>query len=450
MPTPFPTQLTGADFLSARRNALLADMPRVGKTGAAIIATDYNLDDTILTVTTASGRPVWRRAFADWSGAPRDVQVLTRAEKATKPVVVVGWPSIADPKIRSDLMKRRWDRIIFDEAHAAKNFDTKRTQAAYGTLIDDGKVLFDKTALAGHAKGVWCLTGTPIPNAPNDLYPMMRALCSERLRADPARGWPDVMKYPDFLHRYCVVRMKKLPRGFRRIPVVVAGRNLDELRERLGDFMLRRTQQDVGIRAPVYETWPLAVSEKMRREADGDLDAETVLRAAEAGDTRTLEMHLGPLRRVTGGIKAHAVVEAVRDEFDGGLDKIVLAYWHRDVGQTLKDGLAEYGVVGIDGSTPATARGEAEQRFLHDPNIRVFLGQIQAAGEAIDLSSAALLLFVETSLVPKDMAQMAMRITNHTQARQPIVRVAVLEGSIDESLETVLLRKWSAIRGVIG
>jgi SWI/SNF-related matrix-associated actin-dependent regulator 1 of chromatin subfamily A len=435
MLTPFPTQIEGARWLSSQRNALLADEPRVGKTGTAIMALDDNFDDNVLIVTTASGRPVWRRALRDWTSFERNVRV-------------VGWPELNNPKVLADLLRQKWDRLVLDESHFAKSYDAKRTQAVFG--IPHGREIVLSTALFTRAKGVWCLSGTPIPNAPNDLFPMMRALCPERLEADPRaeRQWPDVMKYDDFLYRYCVVRMKKLS-NFRKIPVVMGGKNLDELRARLDGFWLRRTQADVGIREPVYETLPLAVSDRMRKEADGDVYRAAVLEAAEAGDTRALEMHLGPLRRITGTLKAHAVITAVKDEFDSGLDKVVLAYWHKDVGQALREGLSSYGVVGIDGSASAIDREAAEQRFLHDAKIRVFLGQIQAAGEAIDLSSASTMIFVETSLVPKDMAQMSKRITNHTQRRQPIVRVAVLEGSIDEALEEVLLRKWSAIREVL-
>lgn len=446
--TPFPTQLSGASFLASRQHALLADEPRVGKTGTAILACDYDLAENILVVTTASGRPVWARAFDQWSNFGRSVQILSAGQEAIAQVVIVGWPVVSNPTIRAELLDRKWCRIILDEAHNAKNFEAKRTQAAYGVPMEDGKELVESLALTSATLGVWCLTGTPIPNAPNDLYPMMRALCPNRLLADDDFGWPDVWRYQDFLHRYCVVKMKKIS-NFRRIPVVIGGRNLPELRDRLGDFMLRRTQQDVGITLPIYETLPLAVSSSMLRAADGDADATAILEAAEAGDTRKLEQHLGPLRRITGTIKADAVIKAVIDEFDGGLDKIVLAYWHKDVGEILRNGLAKYGVAGIDGSTHASARGAEEQRFLNDKNCRVFLGQIQAAGEAIDLSSAAEMLFVETSLVPKDMAQMSKRITNHTQRRQPRVRVAVLQGSIDEAMEEVLLRKWSAIREVL-
>lgn len=448
---PLPTQLSGALFLANNSNALLADEPRVGKTGAAIIAADYNLDVDILIVTTASGRPVWRRAIKEWTVFPRKVRVLSqppRADERLDGVTIVGWPQIAEPRMRAALMTRKFDRVIYDESHAAKNFEAKRTQAAYGDFVDDGLVLQSGKAVSAGAKGVWCLSGTPIPHAPNDLYPMLRALAPDRLRPDLDKLWPDVTKYKDFLYRYCVVRMKKTSR-FRSIPIVVGGRNLPELRERIEGFILLRTQEDVGIRPPVYELMPLMLSDADRRRADGDMNQKDILAAIDAGKTRDLEMHLGPLRRLTGTLKASAVADAVKDEFAGGLDKIVLAYWHKEVGDILADELDAFGVLRLDGSTLPNKRGPIEQQWLTDKSKRVFLAQIVAAGEAIDLSAAAMLWFVEASFTPKDMKQMSLRITNHTQTRQAIVRVCVIEGSIDEAIQASLLRLWTAIREVL-
>jgi SWI/SNF-related matrix-associated actin-dependent regulator 1 of chromatin subfamily A len=453
MPTPLPTQLSGAKFLADRKYALLADEPRVGKTGAAVIAADYILAEKILVVTTASGRPVWRRGLPEWSKFPRPVQVLTNGVKLDKniPSAIVGWPSLVNPEMRATLMNRQWDLVIGDEEHYARNFESKRTQAFYGELTDDGRALNRRVSIAGHGTAVWPLTGTPMPNSPFDYYPRLRALAPERLYANSANGWPDVTKQSDFKKRYCVTRPMKIGRGgYKRfVDIVVSGRNEEELRARIGDFMMLRTQQDVGIGAPIYELLPLMVDERLRRNIDGNDDAEMILAAAELDDTKKLELHLGPLRRLTGEIKAHAVVEAVKDEFECGLDKIVLMRWHDKVGEIIRAGLEKYGVVTVDGKTSNRDREIAEQRFKNDPSVRVFDGQIQAAGEAIDLSAAALLIFVETSFIPKDMKQASLRITNHTQTRQAVVRVAVLEGSIDEAAQNILLRKWSSIGKVL-
>jgi hypothetical protein len=278
-----------------------------------------------------------------------------------------------------------------------------------------------------------------MPNAPNDLWPMLSALAPDRV---------DGMTYEQFLWRYCIVKMKRLS-NFRQIPVVVGGRNLDQLRQKLDGFVLRRTQADVGITEPVYETFPLTPSEANLHEIASSGDTETIMQAARSGDTKTLDMHLGPLRRLTGRIKAPMVVEMIDDEFDCGLDKIALMHWHTETGRILAEGLAQYGVVEINGATPPGAREAVLQRFRDDSNCRVFIGQIAAAGEAIDLSAAAEMLFVESSFTPAQMRQAALRITNYSQARLVRVRVAVLEGSIDAAVEAILLRKWSSIREVM-
>lgn len=419
-----PHQIEGAMFLAQRKVALLADEPRVGKTAAAIIAADLVMARRVLVVTTASARANWGREIRDWQELGRRVYVAYGSspfDAAAFDAVVVGWDSLAG--LAKPLSAYPWDVVILDESHYAKNPVAKRTTAAW--------------AVAKGAGHVWCLTGTPLPNSPADLWPMLKALAPERI---------DDMGYDAFLDRYCTWYRKVISWG-NSIKVVTGGKNLDELRARLDGFMLRRTQQAVGITKPTFAVQTLHVDRVPYSIRDPEA-AQEILDAAERGDTRELDMHLGPIRRLTGGLKAEAAAALAGEELDNGLDRIVLMAWHTDVVDALRAALTQYGVVGIDGRTPATARDTAIQHFQRG-HARVFVGQIQAAGEGIDLSSACDLLFVETSFVPKDMAQAAMRITNHTQTRQPRVRVCALEGSIDEALVRILTRKVATIRSVL-
>lgn len=441
---PLPHQIVGAKFLASRDFAVLADAPRVGKTGAAIMAADMVLAKDILVVTTASGRPVWRKGFADWSAMGRRVQITMPKDKLADDtdVCVVGWPNIANASLRLKLLERRWGAIILDESHYGKSFDAKRTQAAFGVPMDDG-ALASARALAGVGDRLWCLTGTPMPNSPLDLFPMLRFGAPERIEP--------YLTEDAFLNQFCKWRPKKIGHGpyARTVRVIMEGKNLDDLRQRLDGLMLRRTQQDVGITEPMYDTLPLEVPARARKEAEKAADMAKVLSAIEADNTRELDMHLGPLRRLTGALKARGIVDLVKDEFDCGLDKIVLAFWHRDVAEILAEGLDKFGVTGIDGSTPTAKREANVAAFTAPGGPRVFLAQIQAAGEAIDLSAAAEMIFVEMSSVPKDGQQMALRITNHNQTRRPRVRVATVAGSIDEPIQTALLRKMQTINEVL-
>ena len=448
--TPFPHQVTGAAFLAAADTALLGDEPRVGKTGAAILAADQEKLSTILVITTASGRAVWDKAFRDWSPRRRAV-IFVGGKASNAEVIIVSWALLQRPASLAPLLNRTWDLIIADESHYAKRFTAKRTQSLFGRPVRGGAELDTMRSLMVRAERLWCLTGTPLPHSPFDAYPMLRALQPERLMADRRKGWPDVTKEDDFMYRYCIVRQKQISQ-WNSIPVVVGGRNEDELRSRMNGFMLRRTQADVGIREPIYELMPLLVPIAQRRDLDHQLEKRQVeiLEAIDAGTTADLDMHLGTLRRLTGTIKAPAIVEAAKDEFDCGLDKLVIGYWHHDVGRMLVDGLMENGILvtGIDGNTPPNKRS-ANLAYFADGGAQVFLAQIEAAGEAIDLSAASTLWFAETTFSPRAMRQMSLRITNLNQKRQAFVKVCTLAHSIDEAIQGRLLMLWTAIRRVL-
>jgi hypothetical protein len=449
--TPMPTQLSGAKFLASHRYAMLADEPRVGKTGAAIIASDLIVAQRILVITTKSGRAVWARGFADWQVFDRPVLIVNPARLkrlealASEPcAVVVSWPMLLNPHVMAVLLSQRWDVIKPDEDHYAQNFDAKRTQALYGKLQDDGADLLTAAALFVRGDHVWQLTGTPYPHDLSNGYARLRACAPQLLEENRDRGWPPVTVRNDFRYRYCEIKMKHISR-FRTVPVVVRGKNEDEFRERFGSYLMLRTQADVGIQPPRYDFMPLTIPDSMQRDVNKAADLKLVLDAIAAGETKKLEMHLGPLLRLTGEIKATAVVEAVTEEFECGLDRIVLAYWHRNVGDILAAGLAQFGILRIDGSTGDKERGLAEERFRAKGGPRVVLGQIAAAGEAIDLSASAELWFVEQVISPKGMSQMSKRITNKTQTRTPLVKVCTLAGSIDEPIQAAITRLWISI-----
>jgi len=433
MPKPFPHQIEGAKFLARSQGALLADEPRVGKTGAAIMACDMVFAKHILVVTTASGRANWRREFQEWGFARTTAAVYAKADRPDTQVVIVSWSMITDPGLLEHLCRRGWDVLIVDESHYGKTPDAKRTAAVF-------------EALAPKINTVWCLSGTPAANGPHELFTTLAACAPERL--EEGSDWPACKTYDRWVDRYCRVQHRKY--GNQWVPVVKGGKNLDELKERLRGFALRRTQQDAGIREPIYSLYSLsadaaALTAIRNAVADIGLSAEEVLAAAETGETAGLELHLGVLRRITGTIKAYAVVEALREELSNGLDRIVLMSWHADVLAALEEGLRSFGVVTVSGETPAKKR-EAAIADFQGGKARVFNGQMQAAGEAIDLSVSANLMFVEGSFNPKDLKQAALRITNHSQTRQCFVRVCVLDGSIDEALGRVVLAKVATNR----
>ena len=198
---PYDHQYQGADFLVENGTALLADEPRVGKTGAAIMAAD-NLDcSTILVVTTVSGRAVWRRAFDDWSDLGRSIPWSPAAAIASiaPRSSIVGWPSIIQPTIRAQLLARRWDVLISDEDHFAKSFGAKRTQSLYGQLLAggvgldtvQGAVLARCPRLVPDRHAAAAFAGRHVPQAARAAAGAAAARSGPRLsRRHPLRGFP--------------------------------------------------------------------------------------------------------------------------------------------------------------------------------------------------------------------------------------------------------------------
>lgn len=428
-----PSQIEGAKFL-AGSGVLLADEAGYGKTAQAIAAADYVFARTILVVTTASARANWLNEFRQWSVFPRKaVAVYTTTERIADDadVVVVAWSNVIADVIKGQLAARRWDVLILDESHYAKTLSAQRTKVVFG-------------ALAPQARQVWCLSGTPMANSPADIYPMLRTLAPDALQAEGFRH-----NYDSFVSRYCVTKTRWI--GQCAVETVIGGQNLGELNKRLAPIMLRRRSE--GLPDIRYSVYTLHVDPKMRAKAaemEEGIDAEALLEAAETGTTDDLDLHLGPLRRLTGTLKAHAAVDLLSEDLENGLDKVVVFAWHRDVIEILRAGLSRFGVVGIDGATPANTRQGEVERFQHDPATRVFVGQIQAAGEAITLTAANQCFFVEASFVPKDMGQAVRRIRRRGQTRPCLCRVAALEGSIDEALMRIVTRKVATIATVLG
>jgi SWI/SNF-related matrix-associated actin-dependent regulator 1 of chromatin subfamily A len=443
---PYPHQLAGAEHLAARTVAGLFDDPRVGKNLATILALDRVGAKKVLFVTTVSGRAVARQAFADNQEIPRKIQILEPGREITGDLVIVSWASVNNPKMRAKLLAQLWDTIVLDESHYAKSFTAQRTRNVYGTPRLDGQGLDQSQALCVRAKRVWLLTGTPLPHDLSDIYPAMRALTPELLLGH--NGFPDVTTISRFDERYTVQKLIKPTPRFSKM-IKIGGKNESELKARLkgGGFFLRRTQAQIGILEPRYSMRPLIADADRIPEAGMSREEVEEILASQ----RYSDKGLARLMHIHGTIKAEAVIEAVDEEIDCGLDKIVLGYWHHDVRDILMDGLEQHGIVGIDGETPFIRRELMVREFSspseHAP--KIFLQQIAAAGESIDLSASSLLWFVESIFQPGAMKQASERVTNLNNKRAPVVETCVIAGSIDELIQDRLTALWTAINRVI-
>lgn len=428
----YPHQDAGIAFLKSQPlHAALWDEQRVGKTPQAIVASGELGHRKVGIVTTVSGVGVWQHQWKQW-------------DRWNRIPFIIPWSRMSNGGVALNGM---FDLLILDEGHKAKNFAAARTRATYGVL--HGTKLEQSRALVSHAKHVWHLTGTPAPHDPSDLFPTLIALFPHVLLPNPRLGFPDVTTFEKFRTRYCVMSLKRI--GNRLIKVVIRGQNTDELSRRIKGIFLRRRQADVGIKPAFWDLLPIEIGERERARMLAAIDGDAILRAMRNHvPLVNLEPMLAPIRRITGEFKAKAMIQGANDFLDDSKEKLVLAYWHKDVGDVLEKGLHKHHPVRVDGAVTGGHRHGKVATFHGEPSCRVFLAQIEACGEAIDLSAASEMWFAESTFTPSQMAQMGARITNLKQPKQCLVRVAALDDSIDTLIQTRLVDLSRSIADTLG
>ena len=438
MITLFPYQQQGAAFLSQHENGFLADEMGLGKSAQAISACDFVGANRVLVLCPASARINWAREFEKFQQTDRQIQViLSKADRVnTTGVTICSYDLTIRSEVQSKLFAGKFDVIILDEAHFLKNRKARRTQAVLGHNCSRIAGLIE------NAKQVYALSGTPAPNHPDELWPVTHALFPKALMYKEK-----VLDYWSFLKRFC--RYNQGPFGIK----ITGGRNIPELRERLRPYLLRRKKSQVLLELPELRMTSITLEPKKLLQELKDIEAgpqgdrirEVLENADDQGGLAKAAFHVAQLRRLTGLSKVQPVIDLIKDELSGGLDKIVLFAYHREVIDQLLIGLHDSGAVALHGGITAKQRQHVIDCFQQDHHTHVFIGQITAAGTAINLTAASDLLFVEPSWVPAENLQAAMRVHRIGQKRGVLIRFVLLSGSLDERITDTLRRKTAVL-----
>jgi SNF2 family DNA or RNA helicase len=396
----FPYQETGAAWLADRSFAILGDQPRVGKTPQAVVAADMVGARSVSITCPAIAVGVWEAAIEQWGWGLYKYDIRSYDIALTRGLA------------------RGADVYIFDEAHRLKNISSQRTQALLG-----------HASPARRARHVWALSGTIAPNHAGELYPWLR------FAGVYAGG------YMDFLQRYTQFFMGE------HGPKIMGNKRSAraELLELLDPIFLRRTRREVFPEQALPEWSDISLVSNVapcRSLVDNSLILDD--------DMPTENAHLASLRRLVGEVKAGPLAEHLASQLAASADKIAVYGWHSSVLDILQERLAPFGLVRIDGSTPAAKRTQRVKEMRDDPACRGVIGQIIAAGEAVDLSSARRLVLAEMSWSPGHNAQVTARLGGPNQQGTPQIQTTTLKGSLDEAVNSVNARRTRALEEIYG
>ena len=449
--TPMEYQLAGGEYAISREHMLFGDAPGLGKTAEALMLGNAIEAKKTLVVCPASLRLNWAREIAMWSIIP-DASVYTVLKSRDgvslqTDFVVISYALLNNPSILAALMAGRWDHLILDEAHALKDpRGNKRTQ-----------ILTAPDLIPSVVGRITMISGTILPNQPIECYNALRLLNWDAI---------DRMSLTAFRNEYY-----ELGSGFVRGPVWDEGKqsnvwkvhwsdsvrnvptNLDDLQRRLRKYvMVRRLKEQVLTQLPAkqWHPFPVGMTADIRRalKHPGWKEAQKLYEMdQDAFDVGVpVDGAISTARRLLGEAKAPVVAEFIEELLLEGVKKLVVAAWHHSVLDFMRERLAKFGLVYMDGSTSAKKKQAAVDQFQDDDDIHIILGQMMPLGEGWTLTAAQDAVICEPDWVPGKNDQLLDRIHRIGQAGEHIIgHVPVVPDTLDERILATAIAKDRSI-----
>ena len=432
-----PYQRAGIAFAMNRKNTLIGDEMGLGKTIQAIgiINSIENFGGGVI-VCPASLRLNWKREIEKWCVYDLTIQIINGGKPVplTGDIIIVNYDVLSKhPALASTV----WDLLICDEAHYMKNAKTKRTKAALA--IDATRKVF--------------LTGTPIPNRPIEAWTLVNALDADTFKS---RGY--------FSRQYCNGHHN----GFGWDEGGAS--NLGELQEKMrSTILVRRLKGDVLKDLPAKVRQVIAVpttgaaKAAIKRENAEYESRERLINALRANVELAKAESEAAYRQAVQNLNQALRVqfeEMSRQRLDSAMEKIDFVIEHLQ--EALADGrkvvcFAHHKVivkrlqeafpnsVSITGETPMQQRQYAVDAFQSDDEVKLFIGNIQAAGVGLTLTAASHVVFAELDWVPGNVTQAEDRCHRIGQTDSVLVQHIVLDGSLDARLAQSLVHKQNVI-----
>lgn len=456
-----PYQRAAIAFASSRPGVLIADEMGLGKSIEAIGV--INLDPKIqrvLIICPASLKINWSRELFKWLTRKMTVGIADGSCFPSSDIVIVNYDLLH--KFETSLAYF-WDLLIVDEAHYLKNPKARRSKCVLGYKSSkkerEGGEAESKSGI--NARRRVFMTGTPIVNRPVELWPLISSLDAQR--------WPNFFKYAI---RYCGAR--KIAVGRDKMAWDFSGAShLDELQEILrSSVMVRRLKKDVLTDMPPKMRQVIelptdgcehvikAENDAWDEQEDGIARLEAAVELAKASDDPSVYSTavsalkegvqaafngISILRHQTALAKIPMAVEHLKECLDDGR-KIIVFAWHTDVIAALMDQLKEFNPVKVTGEmSNMQDRQRSVDRFQNDPTVKVFIGNIRAAGVGLTLTAAAHVVFVELDWTPGNVTQAEDRSHRYGQKNSVLIQHLVLAGSLDANIAKTLVRKQGVI-----
>lgn len=435
---PKPHQVEAITKLLENEKFILADDMGLGKTTSAIIAAMEGGFKKILVICPASLKINWKKEIMNYD-SEKNISIVDSVDFKVSKWTIVNYDILKNfhhlPERgvkMSDLPTspidfHKFDLVIADEAHYLKTATSNRTK-----IFND---------FASRIPNRWFLTGTPITNKPIDFYNLLH-MCESPI----AKNWVH------FVTRYCAGRQFNRKGTKQKYWVTSGASNLDELRDYAADVMLRRTKKDSidlpqKTIKPVY--LPLEISTSYNAYiAEYEAWVEEMLAMGEKPSVTDHLTKLTKVRQLLSYDKIEHTIKLAEDLIENDHKVIIFSCFTQTI-NTIHEHFGKASVL-IDGSVSKEKRQLAVDRFQTDSKIKVFCGNIVAAGVGLTLTEGTIVIFNDLDWTPANHAQAEDRAHRIGQENE----VHIIYPLVDETLDTIMFdtlrKKMKIISQVMG
>jgi SWI/SNF-related matrix-associated actin-dependent regulator 1 of chromatin subfamily A len=425
---PLEHQKIAIEKLAGSKRFILADDMGLGKTTSTIIAALETGSKKVLIVCPASLKINWQREIENYSDRP---VFIAEGKKFSSEhdFVIVNYDILknfhdSDPKKKDEslLLQSKFDLVILDEAHMISNVQAQRTK-----IINSFAKKVDR---------VWLLTGTPMTSRPMNYYNLLNLIES-----------PVAQNWKAYAIRYC--QGFQFTAGKRKVWNVMGASNLEELRDRTSKQILRRLKEDVldlpdKIITPVY----LRLKSKEYEDLMGEYYDWYDKNPDESSSLTVQFSKLMKVRKVIANEKTKQTIDFAENILEQG-KKVIIFTNFTDTLQTIYQHFGKQAVY-LDGSCSNSMRQQAVDSFQNDDKIKVFVGNLKAAGVGLTLTAAEVVIMNDLSFVPAEHAQAEDRAYRYGQKSNVLVYYPLFENTIEGAIYDILNRKKQIIRTVMG
>ncbi len=431
-------------FLVLRRNGQIFTTGNTGKSKVAVdLVCNWGCMSTLI-LCPKSVLAVWRREIDLHAGTRIEVLVLNKGTGRGKvakgmlfveqtrvrgipAAVVANYDTARTEAFARWSLNRPWDCVILDESHRAKGATTL-TSKYVGRL---GRVSHRRL----------CLTGTPMPHSPLDLFGQYRFL-------DPSIFGKSWHQFHNFYSE----------RNNPAIPQMVTGFcNQEDLQQRMASIAFRVGTEVLDLPDVQHHVRPCSLSPKCRRIYD-ELEREFI--AAIEGGVVTASNALVKTLRLRQAVSGFAVEEETKQiiEIDDAKERL-LADLLADIGEPVvvfgefRHDLDAIGRVAKSlGLRYGELSGRANDLDKHGcmpEGIDVLGVQYQSGGVGIDLTRVRYAIYYSPTYNLGNYEQSLARTHRPGQAHKVNYYHLVAEGTVDEKVTAALQNKRNVIDAVM-